>query len=125
MKVLDYEVELEEARKRGFVDGGFSSQMPKDGSEFSGYINTAIELACKAFDYPKVEGFDWGEPGFRFDGYHTDTFTFTVYFRIDKDCPFMVRFDGIDHYDPVEDDEVGQYTGKWMAQSTSIHQWAS
>lgn len=120
MKVPTYDEELEAAKASSWAVeasrmGEFYSEYPKGSSEFEGYLDKAVELVCKAFDFPKVEGFDWGEPGFRFDGYQTDTFTFTVYFRLDKDLPFMVRFDGITH------DE--RYTDGWLADSTSIHSW--
>lgn len=119
MKGLDYETER--TRLSADVNGNWSSLPPSRWSEFDNYISKAIELVCKAHDYP-LEG-DGAPLGYRFDGYHHDGFTFTVFFRIDKDCPFMVRFDGVEHYaeggtgHPLE----GKYP--WVADSTMIVSW--
>jgi hypothetical protein len=119
MKVLRIDEERERLIELSQTGGGFSSEMPHRNSEFGSYIDRALELACKAYDYPWEA--DHSFPlGFRFDGYHQDGFTFTVFFRIDKDCPFMVRFDGIDHYD-AQGQPVGQFLNTdWVATTTMI-----
>jgi hypothetical protein len=112
MKVPSIQQEYERLLELGQTDGQFHHELPYGGSEFMSYIGHAVGKACKAYDYPWERGADW-PLGFRFDGYYQDGMTFVVFFRIDKDCPFMVVLDGIDYFE-----DLGGF--HWVAQRTVI-----
>jgi hypothetical protein len=111
-----YDELLEQFKDKGYEDGGFAYQPPMPGAEYDLFVGAAIRLACEAFNFPWEGGEDY-PLGYRYDGFYTNHVgDIHVFFRIDKDCPIMVSFEGISYYE----DFKGQ---QWTADCTTIRKW--